>query len=60
MSTDEIRSIEYALAKQVPDMQRGCTIETNYGGIRLDPADAAQVSALVERLLRAKLKRISK
>lgn len=48
--------IEYALAKQVPDMVRGCTIETSYGSIRLEPEDSQKVAALVEKLLRKKLR----
>lgn len=52
---DALFRLEYALAKQVPDMARGCTIETNYGGIQLEPEDAQKVAALVEKLLRNKL-----
>jgi len=49
-------SILYALAKQVPDMAREVRIETGYGELALYGADARKVAALVERLLRAKLK----
>lgn len=52
---DQLR-ILYALAKQVPDMAREVRIETNYGTVSLYGADARKVAALVERLLRAKLK----
>lgn len=47
--------LEYALAKQVPDMARGSAIETNYGTIRLDPEDSQKVAAFVEKLLRKKI-----
>jgi hypothetical protein len=49
---------EYALAKQVPDMARGCTVETSYGGVELDATEGAKVGALVERLLRARSTRV--
>ncbi|WP_438860417.1 hypothetical protein, partial [Achromobacter spanius] len=48
--------ILYALSKQVPDMAREVRIETSYGELALYGADARKVAALVERLLRAKLK----
>ena len=48
--------ILYALSKQVPDMAREVRIETSYGTVNLYGADARKVAALVERLLRAKLK----
>jgi hypothetical protein len=54
-SKAERAALEYALAKQVPDMESGCTIQTNYGDIRLDAEDGAEVASLVGRLLREKL-----
>lgn len=54
-SNIERESIQYALAKQVPDMERGCVIETNYGSLSLEPEDAQKVAALVGQLLREKL-----
>jgi hypothetical protein len=32
-------------------------LATNYGGIQLDPDDSQKVAVLVERLLRAKLRK---
>ncbi len=48
-------SLSYALAKQVPDMQRGFRIETAYGAIEVEEDDALAFAALTERLLKMKL-----
>lgn len=53
METDRIR---YALSKQVPDMAREVRIETSYGELQLYGADARRIAALVEKLLRARLR----
>jgi hypothetical protein len=53
MEADHIR---YALSKQVPDMAREVRIETSYGTLYLYGADARKIAALVERLMRAKLR----
>jgi hypothetical protein len=53
METDRIR---YALSKQVPDMAREVRIETSYGELHLVGADARKIAALVEKLLRARLR----
>lgn len=55
VGVEDTLRVEYALAKQVPDMARGCTIETNYGSIQLAPEDAQKVAVLVANLLRKKL-----
>ncbi len=47
--------ISYDLAKKVPDMRRGFRIETNYGEIDIDEADAKAFADLAERLLTKKL-----
>ena len=47
--------ISYDLAKKVPDMRRGFRIETHYGEIDIDEADAKPLVDLVERLLKKKL-----
>lgn len=57
-SVEERRAIEYALAKQVPDIRCHAVFETNYGQLQLDDLDAHKVAVLVEKLLRAKLKRL--
>lgn len=54
MQPDHIR---YALSKQVPDIARYAQFQTSYGELYLHGADACQVAALVEKLLRAKLTR---
>lgn len=54
------RKLEHALNKQVPDMKRGCVIDTNYGPITLDADDAEKVADLVEKLLKRKLKENSR
>ncbi len=53
MEPDHIR---YALSKQVPDIARCARFETSYGELHLYGADARKIAALVERLLRARLK----
>lgn len=53
MEPDHIR---YALSKQVSDIARCARFETSYGELHLYEADARKIAALVERLLRAKLK----
>lgn len=53
----DAQALRYALAKQVPAMRDGLTLETTYGSLDLVGSDAAQVAELVEKLLQAKLKR---
>jgi hypothetical protein len=53
----DAQALRYALAKQVPEMRHGLTLETTYGSLILVGTDAAQVAELVEKLLQAKLKR---
>ena len=52
----DIDRILYALSKQVPEIACEAHFETAYGGLTLYGADARKVAALVERLLRARLK----
>jgi hypothetical protein len=52
-----LHKTEYALAKQIPDMARGCTIHTNYGDIELSPDEAAKLAKAVEKLLNKRLGR---
>ncbi|MDX3997277.1 hypothetical protein QYP02_30090 [Pseudomonas aeruginosa] len=42
--------IEYALAKQVPDMARGFTIATSYGELHVGAVDAPVVMKVVRDL----------
>lgn len=44
----------YALAKQVPDMERGFTIHTNYGDIVIEPGPGA---VRIRKAVEAELKR---
>ncbi len=47
----------YALAKQVPAMERGFTIHTNYGEIVIEPGRHADaIAATVRRALEIQLK----
>ena len=49
-ATDEDLRLSYALAKQVPDMERGFTIGTSYGEIAVVPGPLAdQIQALVRQ-----------
>jgi hypothetical protein len=57
MTEDQKLQTEYALAKQVPDMARGCTIHTNYGEIELAPDEAATLAKIVEKLLNKRMGR---
>lgn len=56
-SQETLLHIEYALAKQVPDIRCHAVFETNYGQLRLDDLDSHKVAVLVEKLLRAKLRK---
>ncbi|MDF5921576.1 hypothetical protein P4133_25415 [Pseudomonas aeruginosa] len=49
--------IEYALAKQVPDMARGFTIATSYGELHVGAVDAPVVMKVVRDLLESELER---
>ncbi len=54
MSTEQER-ISYALAKQVPAMERGFTISTSYGDIWIDAGDAEPFQRLAKLMLNQKL-----
>jgi hypothetical protein len=46
----------HALARHVPDMAHGFTIQTGYGQINIPPGPTAKrITALVEKMLRAEL-----
>ena len=53
--TAEQECLSYALAKQVPDMERGFSIATNYGEIHIDAEDALALARLTRVLLTKKL-----
>ena len=55
MSTISIESLRYALAKQVPAMERGFTIHTSYGDIEIDAEDAGRLAELTRTILLSKL-----
>lgn len=55
MTADQIR---YALAKQVPAMERGFTIGTSYGDLVIDPEDAEDFAALAKIILQARLAKL--
>ncbi|MGQ0801817.1 MAG: hypothetical protein ACT4NL_17105 [Pseudomarimonas sp.] len=48
--------IRYALSKQVPSIAAEARFETSYGELHLHGADARKIAALVDKLLRAKLR----
>lgn len=45
------QDISYALAKQVPDMARGFTIQTSYGDLVIEPGLMAERIATAVRLV---------
>lgn len=55
MVTAEHERLSYALAKQVPDMERGFSIATSYGEVVIDADDAAVIAEAVRAVLRRKL-----
>ena len=58
--SDATLTISYALAKQVPAMERDFTIETNYGPIQFEGEEARSVITSVRKLLELKLKAAEK
>lgn len=52
MSADDL---EYSLAKRVPDMARGFTIETSYGRILIEADDAPKIISEVRAALQREL-----
>ncbi|MNY83061.1 hypothetical protein D3C86_2255620 [compost metagenome] len=44
------------MAKQVPDMERGFSIHTNYGDIQIDAEHAQKIIPSVRKLLEQQLK----
>ena len=50
-------ALSYALAKQVPAMREAVTLHTVYGDLVLYGQEAAQVAAVVERLLERRWQR---
>jgi len=54
-SCEECDRIGYALAKQVPAMERGFTIQTSYGDLVIDAEDAGRFAALTRELLQDRL-----
>lgn len=53
------QKIEYALAKQVPDMARGFVVHTNYGDITIPPGRMAdRIKAQLECALQRELANI--
>lgn len=47
--------LEYALAKQVPDMARGFTIETSYGRIVIEADQAPKIIRVARAALQREL-----
>ena len=55
-----IELVEYALAKQVGDIEARAVFETSYGTLVLDHEESRKVGALVRRLLQSKLNCLSR
>ncbi|HDR9500112.1 TPA: hypothetical protein QDC06_003371 [Burkholderia cepacia] len=51
----DIAALHYALAKQVPAMERGFTILTSYGELAIDSEDAGRFVALARMILTCKV-----
>ena len=51
----EVERIRYALAKQVPAMECGFTIQTSYGELRIEANDAPRFAALARTTLQKQL-----
>ncbi|KVQ01856.1 hypothetical protein WJ96_33225 [Burkholderia ubonensis] len=49
--SNTVDALRYALAKQVPAMERGFTIQTNYGSIEIAAEDAERVASIVRSIL---------
>jgi hypothetical protein len=47
--------INYALSKQVPDMEKGFKIHTNYGVISITAREAPAFARLAEQMLLSKI-----
>lgn len=52
--------LEYALAKQVPSMERGFEIATSYGTFTIEAEDSDRVIKAVKKTLERKLAKLSK
>ena len=50
--------LSYALSRQVPAMREAVELHTTYGALVLYADEASAVAAVVERLLRARLRMI--
>lgn len=57
---NNILQLEYALAKQVPDMERGFLIVTNYGDIKITSYDAKRFKTLTEKIIKAQIAALQK
>lgn len=52
--------VSYALAKKVPDMKRGFTIQTSYGEICIDAEHAGPFATLAQAMLGKQLEAMSR
>ncbi|MCP3022279.1 hypothetical protein [Cupriavidus basilensis] len=53
--TADADSIRYALARHVPDMARGFSIQTNYGDLVIEAEDATAFAMLARAILQGNL-----
>lgn len=61
MSTDYINQTHYALAKQLPDIQRrGLVAQTAYGELSLSEDESKAVARAIEKALTKRLDKLEK
>lgn len=53
-------SLQYSLAKRVPNMGRGFTIQTDYGDIEIQADQAAVIAKAVKAVLERELRKAEK
>lgn len=51
----EIEALKYAMAKCLPDMERGFTISTNYGELPIEAESAKPIIDAVAKVLNRKI-----
>ena len=54
----QIELVEYALAKQIPDIAARTVFETSYGTLRLDHEESRKIGTFVEKLFKTKFEQL--
>jgi len=52
--------LEYALAKQLPSMERGFEVSTSYGTFTIEAEDSAPVIKALAKIMERKLAKLKK